>query len=66
MAMTSDGSSPLAAAGSPDGPELLVGKRYSDPEATIELLCTVPGPGPLAVNGAQLSEQAAKSLPSSD
>jgi hypothetical protein len=47
-------------------PDLLVGKRYGDPEGTIELLCTAPGAGPLALGGTTLGEQAAKSLPSSD
>lgn len=49
-----------------DGPALLVGKRYGDAAGTLELLCTMPGAGPLELGDEQLSEQAAKSLPSSD
>jgi hypothetical protein len=46
--------------------DLLVGKRYGDPDDTVELLCTAAGSGPLAINGVELAERAAKSLPSSD
>lgn len=49
-----------------DGEQLLVGKRYGDADDTIELLCTAPGAGPLAVDGRPMAEQAAKALPSSD
>jgi len=49
-----------------EGPQLLVGKRYGDPDGTVELLCTTPGSGPLALDGTLLAEHAAKSLPSSD
>lgn len=56
----------VAATPASDGPALLVGKRYGDADDTLELLCTVPGSGPLAVGGVELAERAAKSLPSSD
>lgn len=46
--------------------ELLIGKRYSDDEGLIELLCTQSGPGPLLLNGRALAAKAAKALPSSD
>lgn len=44
----------------------LLGKRYAHPASGLELLCTKPGPGVLAVGGEMLEIKAAKSLPSSD
>jgi hypothetical protein len=44
----------------------LLGKRYEDGAATIELLCTKAGPSSLAVNGELLVIKAAKPLPASD
>lgn len=50
-----------------DGTETVVlGKRYVDSSGRIELLCTKPGPGPLAVAGETLIVKDAKPLPSSD
>lgn len=49
---------------SPDG--VLLGKRYTDEETGLELLCTKPGPGELAVDGRPLLLKGAKPLPSSD
>jgi len=43
-----------------------LGKRYSDESLGLELLCTKAGPGPLAVNGNELTIKDAKPLPSSD
>ena len=58
-----------ATAGIPD-PDLmggsLLGKRYADEDLGVELLCTKPGPGTLAVNGVPLSVKNAKPLPASD
>lgn len=58
-----------AATGTPD-PELmggsLLGKRYADEDLGLELLCTKPGPGTLAVNGVPLPMKSAKPLPASD
>jgi hypothetical protein len=49
------------------GPDtVLLGKRYTDPETGIELLCTKPGPGELAVDGRPLELKGAKPLPASD
>lgn len=48
-----------------EGPVLL-GKRYVDKAASIELLCTKPGDGVLAVDGEALEIKSAKPLPSSD
>lgn len=58
-----------AAPAADDGPAedpVLLGKRYEDPEAGVEVLCSKPGPGPLAANGRALEVKAAKPLPSSD
>ncbi|MFC8435297.1 hypothetical protein [Streptomyces sp. NPDC057253] len=44
----------------------LLGKRYADDELGIELLCTKPGQGTLAVDGSPLAVKAAKALPASD
>ena len=47
------------------GPTAL-GKRYTDADGDLELLCTTPGRGALAVDGVPLSLKAAKPLPASD
>lgn len=44
----------------------LLGKRYTDADCTIELLCIKGGDGSLAVNGRELLVMRAKQLPSSD
>lgn len=44
----------------------VLGKRYINSTATIELLCTRAGDGSLAVAGEQLSLKATKPLPASD
>jgi hypothetical protein len=55
----------IAPAGpSPDG--ILLGKRYADEQTGLELLCTKPGPGELAVDGRPLTLKGAKPLPASD
>jgi hypothetical protein len=43
-----------------------VGKRYSDTEAGIELLCTKAGSGSLSLGTELLTVQGAKPLPASD
>jgi hypothetical protein len=43
-----------------------LGKRYADETLGIELLCTRPGRGTLAVNGSPLPFKDAKALPASD
>lgn len=43
-----------------------IGKRYVDGDGTIELLCTKPGEGSLALGGVALVLKEAKALPSSD
>ena len=44
----------------------LTGKRYTDEQETIELLCTKPGAGSLALGGVPLAVKGAKPLPASD
>ncbi len=44
----------------------LLGKRYVHDASGLELLCTKPGEGSLAVDGATLPLKEAKPLPSSD
>ncbi len=57
------------ATGTPD-PALsdgtLLGKRYADEDAGVELLCTKAGTGTLTLNGIALPIRAAKPLPASD
>ncbi|HPG29053.1 MAG: hypothetical protein H6748_00445 [Spirochaetaceae bacterium] len=43
-----------------------MGKRYTNAEGDIEILCTKPGEGSLAVDGTALEVKGAKPLPSSD
>lgn len=44
----------------------LLGKRYTNAAADLELLCIKSGDGSLAVDGVTLSLKEAKALPSSD
>lgn len=53
------------AAGSP-GDEVLLGKRYTDEQSGLELLCTKPGTGPLSCDGRPLTVRGTKPLPASD
>ena len=43
-----------------------LGKRYTDHDSGLELLCVKAGSGPLTVDGVQLALRDAKPLPSSD
>ena len=43
-----------------------IGKRYVNEGGDLELLCTKPGEGSLAVGGTALELKEAKALPSSD
>ena len=47
-----------------DGTQM--GKRYADERIGLELLCTKPGKGTIAVNGVALPQQGPKLLPASD
>lgn len=44
----------------------LMGKRYTDAEGTVEVLCTKPGDGALSFDGVALEIKSAKALPASD
>jgi len=44
----------------------LIGKRYVNPDESLELLCTKGGQGTLALDGTPLEIKQAKQLPSSD
>ena len=44
----------------------LLGKRYVNAAGDLELLCTKPGKGSLACDGAPLAIKGAKPLPASD
>jgi hypothetical protein len=44
----------------------LLGKRYVDDPTGLELLCTKPGAGELAVDGRPLTIKGPKALPASD
>lgn len=44
----------------------LMGKRYVDAGATVELLCIKPGKGALSLGGVALTVKDAKPLPASD
>lgn len=50
----------------PEGEGTRIGKRYVDPDGRVELLCTKPGNGALALDGTALTIKSAKALPSSD
>ncbi len=43
-----------------------MGKRYVDPDGTLELLCSKPGAGSLSIGDVALSIKDAKPLPASD
>jgi len=44
----------------------LLGKRYTDGAATVEILCAKAGAGTLALDGEPLAVKSAKALPASD
>jgi hypothetical protein len=54
----------VAAADRADG--ILTGKRYTDEESGVEVLCSKAGKGSLSLDGRPLQVKAAKALPSSD
>jgi hypothetical protein len=45
---------------------MLTGKRYSDPDSGLEVLCTRGGDGVLAADGRTLGMVGARALPASD
>jgi hypothetical protein len=58
--------SPRQSPQSGDDGSVVLGKRYVDEYDTIEVLCTKPGEGTLALGGRPLGLKSAKPLPSSD
>ncbi|MCW2887288.1 MAG: hypothetical protein QOE54_2686 [Streptosporangiaceae bacterium] len=61
------GESELVGVPAPDfGGGTLLGKRYVDDASGLEVLCTKPGTGELAVAGRKLTIKAPKALPASD
>lgn len=44
----------------------LLGKRYSDPDSGLEVMCTRAGEGAVAVDGRPLGLVGARALPASD
>jgi hypothetical protein len=65
-AMVAPGGAPTGAPdpAAADGTQL--GKRYVDADETVEMLCTKPGDGSLAIGGSALDIKATKPLPASD
>ncbi len=65
-----DSGAPTGAAAGAVAPgtegSVVLGKRYVDPDDTIEVLCTKAGEGALALGGTELVLKSAKPLPSSD
>ena len=58
-----------APAGAADPGQLagsVLGKRYASEELGLELLCTKPGQGTIAVNGVPLAQLGPRPLPASD
>ena len=65
--LAGDAAAPEGATLAPDqAGGMLVGKRYTDAEEKIELLCTKGGKGSLSVGAEALDVKQAKALPSSD
>ena len=71
------GGQPMVTAGSPDGGSggsidashsngTLLGKRYTDANGELELLCTKAGEGSLSDGDEPILQKDAKALPSSD
>ena len=46
--------------------ETLLGKRYTDADGMVEILCTKPGRGTLSFDGQALALKETKALPASD
>lgn len=61
-----DDDAPAASVQAGSEGTVLLGKRYVDEASSIEVLCTKPGDGALALDGQPLDVKSAKPLPSSD
>ncbi|MEE4023412.1 hypothetical protein V1Y59_10015 [Gordonia sp. PKS22-38] len=57
---------PKIAPSGPMGAATALGKRYTTEDGSVELLCTKPGDGELAVGGVALGIKSATPLPASD
>jgi hypothetical protein len=66
MAAKDEPVSQPAAVPASDSPGTLLGKRYADEDAGLELLCVKGGSGQLSVGGRVLSLREARPLPASD
>lgn len=64
MASADDPAAQSGSGAEGEGPVL--GKRYVDDTSGLQVLCTRPGAGPLAVDGRPLQLHSAKQLPASD
>lgn len=65
--MVTTGDSPIdGTPAAPNSDGTLLGKRYSNDDGTIEVLCTKAGDGSLSVGDSPLAIAQAKSLPASD
>jgi len=64
LAVGAQGDGGLPTEGASGG--TLMGKRYVDPDETVEVLCTKPGDGSLGISDALLDLKEAKPLPASD
>lgn len=66
-AMVAAGTAEISGEPAPDAAEgTLLGKRYTNPDGTVELLATKGGEGSIAVSGTLLSVAEPKTLPASD
>lgn len=66
-ALVTHGDATPASGSAPAGSEgTMAGKRYTDVESGVELLCTKAGTGDLAFAGRALTRKDAKPLPASD
>lgn len=61
---TADAAEASAVDGLTEG--TLLGKRYTDADGTVEVLCTKPGDGSLGIGETALSLKEATALPASD
>lgn len=64
--MVTESAPPTGSVPGTDEGSSLLGKRYANEEASLELLCTKADAGTLAVNGTPLGLKDAKPLPASD
>ena len=62
--LTAEETSVSPTAGTAEG--VLLGKRYTDEQSGLEVLCTKPGPGELGADGRPMLVKGTKPLPSSD